>query len=157
LRHAVGSVRELDEALTLDDDERAGAYRAEQQGLPIRITRYYLSLIDRLDPRCPIRRQVIPHAAEAERVPGDLIDPLGERAHEVAPHLVQRYPDRALLLVSDQCAIYCRFCTRSRVVGGGKGPPPAAELDAALAYLARHPEIGEVILSGGDPLTLGTA
>src|SRR5690606_25290275 len=82
--------------------------------------------------------------------------PLGEEAHSAAPMLVRRYPDRALLLATDQCAIYCRFCTRSRLVGGGKGPAPVAALDEALAYLAREPAIRDVILSGGDPLTVTT-
>ena len=73
------------------------------------------------DPRCPIRLQCVPRADEAREVPGDLADPLGEVAHEVAPHLVQRYPDRALLLATDRCGVYCRFCTRSRMVGDGGG------------------------------------
>jgi lysine 2,3-aminomutase len=156
LRNAITTVAELDEAISLGDEERAGAARAEAAGLPLRITPYYLSLIDRDDPRCPIRRQVVPRRAEATDAPGDLIDPLGEETHTAAPMLVRRYPDRALLLATDQCAIYCRFCTRSRLVGGGKGPAPASQLDEALAYLEGEPQIRDVILSGGDPLTVST-
>ncbi len=156
LRHAVGSVDELARALPLTEGELEGARRAADQGLPLRITPYYLSLVDRDDPACPIRRQCVPDAREAETVAGDLADPLGEEAHEVAPHLVQRYPDRVLLLATDQCAVYCRFCTRSRIVGGGDGPVPLASLGPALDWLRAHPEVRDVILSGGDPLAMAT-
>ena len=156
LRHAVRSVAELERHLALTADELEGARHAEDQGFPLAITPYYLSLCDRDDPNCPIRRQVVPLAAEQESVPGDLRDPLGEEAHEVAPELVQRYPDRALLLVSDRCAVYCRFCTRSRMVGDGGGPRSDARLAAAFAYLETHPDVRDVIVSGGDPLTMAT-
>jgi len=156
LRNAISDVDGLASALELTDAERAGAERALNNGLPLRITPYYLGLIDRDAPDCPIRRQVVPHAAEAQQSPGELADPLGEELHEVAPMLVQRYPDRALLIATDQCAIYCRFCTRSRLVGAGAGPTRAGALDEALGYLAAHPEIRDVIISGGDPLTLAT-
>ncbi len=157
LRHAVTSVAALDEALRLTPAEREGARRAELAGLPIAITPYYLSLCDPDDSACPIRRQCVPDAREAETVPGDLVDPLGEVAHEVAPHLIQRYPDRALLLVTDRCAVYCRFCTRSRMVGDGGGAVALARLAPALDYLRAHPEVRDVIVSGGDPLAMATA
>ncbi len=156
LRHAVGSVEELSRAVPLSERELAGARRAEAHGLPLRITPYYLSLVDPADPGCPIRRQCVPDASEADEVAGDLVDPLGEVAHEVAPHLVQRYPDRALLLASDRCAVYCRFCTRSRMVGGGEGPISLGALAPALAWLREHPEVRDVIVSGGDPLAMAT-
>jgi lysine 2,3-aminomutase len=156
LRHAVGSVEDLERALVLTESERAGARRAEEQGLPLRVTPYYLALVDRLDPRCPIRLQCVPDAREGEEVPGDLADPLGEVAHEVAPRLVQRYPDRVLLLATDRCAVYCRFCTRSRMVGGGEGAVAVDELAPAFAWLRSHPEVRDVILSGGDPMTMAT-
>ncbi len=156
LRHAVGSADELARALVLTEGERDGARRAEEQGLPIRITPYYLSLVDPADPKCPVRRQCVPDARESEEVPGDLRDPLGELAHEVAPHLVQRYPDRALLLSTDRCAVYCRFCTRSRMVGGGEGSVSPDALAPAFAWLRAHPEIRDVIVSGGDPLAMST-
>ena len=156
LRHAVASVADLERALPLTDSERAGALRAEAQGMPLRITPYYLALADPTDPRCPIRRQCVPDALEAEEVPGDLADPLGEAAHEVAPHLVQRYPDRVLLLATDRCAVYCRFCTRSRMVGGGEGAVSLAELAPAFAWLRAHPEVRDVIVSGGDPMAMAT-
>ncbi|WP_437607119.1 KamA family radical SAM protein [Sorangium sp. So ce834] len=156
LRHALSSADELHGALSLTPDELAGARRAENAGLPIRVTPYYLSLCDKSDPACPIRRQCVPLADEAAEVPGDLVDPLGEVAHEVAPHLVQRYPDRALLLATDRCAVYCRFCTRSRMVGDGGGAVALERLAPAMAYLDAHPEVRDVIVSGGDPLAVST-
>jgi lysine 2,3-aminomutase len=156
LRHAVGSVEELARALPLTAEELEGARRAEGQGLPLRITPYYLSLVDPADPRCPIRMQCVPHASEAREVEGDLADPLGEVAHQVAPHLVQRYPDRVLLLATDRCAVYCRFCTRSRMVGGGEGAVSLEALGPALAWLREPPEVRDVIVSGGDPLAMAT-
>lgn len=147
----------LAEALTLSPDELEGARRAESAGLPISVTPYYLALIDPHDPACPIRRQVVPRAEESQSVPGDMVDPLGEEDHQVAPELIQRYPDRALLLATDRCAVYCRFCTRSRIVGSDGGARSADRLEAAFEYLAAHPEVRDVIVSGGDPLTLSTA
>lgn len=156
LRSAIGTVEDLSRALPLTENELAGARRAETNGLPLRITPYYFSLVDRTDPACPIRRQCVPDAPESVETPGDLVDPLGEVAHEVAPHLVQRYPDRALLLATDRCAVYCRFCTRSRIVGGGEGAVSLDSLAPALAWLRAHPEVTDVIVSGGDPLAMAT-
>jgi lysine 2,3-aminomutase len=156
LRHAVGSAADLARAIPLTPRELEGALRAERQGLPIRITPYYLSLVDPTDPACPIRKQCVPDAREGDEVPGDLVDPLGERAHEVASHLVQRYPDRVLLLATDRCAVYCRFCTRSRMVGSGDGAVPLEALAPAFAWLRGHPEVRDVIISGGDPLAMAT-
>ena len=155
-RHATTSLADLERALVLTEAEREGARRAELAGLPIAITPYYLGLADRHDPGCPIRMQCVPTAAEADEVPGDLVDPLGEVAHEVAPHLVQRYPDRALLLVTDRCAVYCRFCTRSRIVGDGGGAVSLEALAPALDYLRRTTQVRDMIVSGGDPLAMTT-
>ncbi len=154
LTHAITDLAGLDRTVRLTDAERQGAERALSGGFPLSITPYYASLIDPDDPACPIRRQVVPHADEAREVPGDLRDPLGEEANEVAPHLVQRYPDRALLLATDRCSVYCRFCTRSRMVGNGGGTRSMEALEPAFAYLASHPEVQEVIISGGDPLVM---
>jgi lysine 2,3-aminomutase len=155
-RHAVGDLEGLERALTLSPSEREGARRALEGGFPIAITPYYLSLCDPSDEACPIRRQCVPRAEEAVGVDGDMRDPLGEEDHEVAPHLVRRYPDRALLLVTDRCSVYCRFCTRSRMVGQGGGARSLERLDEAFAYLAAHPEVRDVIVSGGDPLVTST-
>jgi lysine 2,3-aminomutase len=156
LRESVRSVDDLGRAIDLTKEELEGARRAAREGLPLAITPYYLSLVDRHDPRCPIRLQCVPRIEESREVPGDLVDPLGEVAHEVAPHLVQRYPDRVLLLATDRCAVYCRFCTRSRIVGDGGGPVPLDRLTGAFEYIAAHPEVRDVIVSGGDPLAMST-
>jgi lysine 2,3-aminomutase len=156
LRAAVTSLDGLARHLDLTAAERRGIERAARQGLPLQITPYYLALCDKHDPQCPVRRQVVPHDDEASEVSGDWVDPLGEVAHEVCEGLIQRYPDRVLLLVSDQCAIYCRFCTRSRMVGAGHGPLGAEARQRGIDYIAATPAIRDVILSGGDPLTMST-
>ncbi|MCL2776840.1 MAG: KamA family radical SAM protein [Polyangiaceae bacterium] len=153
------SVDGLARAMALTQEELEGARRAEKAGMPIAITPYYLSLCDRHDPSCPVRLQCVPRIEESREIPGDLVDPLGEVAHEVAPNLVCRYPDRVLLLATDRCAVYCRFCTRSRMVGNGGGPSSTAGtacLEPALAWIAAHPEIRDVIVSGGDPMVMAT-
>ncbi|MEO7032234.1 MAG: KamA family radical SAM protein [Polyangiaceae bacterium] len=157
IRNAVRTVAALNAKLRLSPEELAGASAAERAGLPISITPYYLSLCDVHDANCPIRKQVVPHALEGRAVQGDMRDPLGEESHEVAPELIQRYPDRALLLVTDRCAVYCRFCTRSRIVGTGGGPRSETRLLPAFEYLKAHPEIRDVIVSGGDPLAMSTS
>jgi lysine 2,3-aminomutase len=154
LAEAITDLPSLERAVALTEDERRGVERALSGGFPLSITPYYASLIDPDDPACPIRRQVVPHADEAREVPGDLRDPLGEEANEVAPHLVQRYPDRALLIATDRCSVYCRFCTRSRMVGNGGGTRSLDALEPAFRYLEAHSEVQEVIISGGDPLVM---
>jgi len=161
LKHAVTSLEGLERALMLTDEEREGARRALEGGFPMRVTPYYLGLASKTDPACPIRRQAVPHAREAERVPGDLEDPLGEVAHEVAPHLVQRYPDRCLLLATDRCAVYCRFCTRSYAVGVDTEEVEKVSLKAnearwkqAFEYIKSRPELEDIVISGGDAYQL---
>ena len=156
LSNALSSAEDLAGALALDESERSGLQALGERGFPVSITPYYMGLIDPTDPACPIRRQVVPRFEELSRVPGDLADPLGEAAHEAAPNLIQRYPDRALLFATDRCAVYCRFCTRSRLVGAGGGARSLEALAPALAYLRAHPEISDVIISGGDPLVMAT-
>jgi lysine 2,3-aminomutase len=156
LRNAVTTVDDLAREISLTPRELEGARRAERAGLPIAITPYYLSLANREDPPDPIRLQCVPDARESNDAPGDLVDPLGEEAHTVAPHLVRRYPDRVLLLVSDRCAVYCRFCTRSRMVGQGGGAISLDALRPALDWIRAHAEIRDVIVSGGDPLAMST-
>lgn len=159
-RHTIRTVDELAKVLCLTDGEMAAARYAETHGFPLAITPHYLALCDREDPHCPIRRQVVPLPEELDEVAGDLRDPLGEEEHEVAPGLVRRYPDRALLLFTDHCATYCRFCTRRRRVGrpnGFAGESPHDRHDRVLAYLRDNPAIRELIVSGGDPLIVPTA
>jgi lysine 2,3-aminomutase len=156
MSNAVSTAEQLERALPLTEAERRGVAALGERGFPLGITPYYLGLIDPADPACPIRRQVVPRIEELERVPGDLADPLGEAEHEAAPNLIQRYPDRALLFATDRCAVYCRFCTRSRLVGAGGGARSLDRLGPAFAYLEAHPEISDVIISGGDPLVMST-
>lgn len=156
-RHAIRDLEGLERAIALTEAERAGVRRSLADGFPMSITPHYLGLIDPHDPSCPIRRQAVPTIDEAHEVPGDLRDPLGEEAHEVAPELVQRYPDRVLLLATDRCAMYCRFCTRSRMVGDGGGARALDKLEPAFRYVESHPEIHDVIVSGGDPLVMATS
>lgn len=156
VRHAITTLAELETKLRLTESEREGVRRAEQAGLPLSITPHYFSLIDRDDPNCPIRRQCVPTLDESVETPGDLDDPLGEEAHEITKHLVRRYPDRVLLLATDRCSVYCRFCTRSRMVGAGGGVRSLDHLASSIAWIAEHPEIRDVIVSGGDPLVMTT-
>lgn len=156
LRNSVRTLEELERHLELSEAERVGVRNATRSGFPLAITPHSLALMDRRDERCPIRRQLVPRAEEASTTPGDLKDPLGEEAHEVAPDLIRRYPNRALLLATDRCAVYCRFCTRSRMVGAGGGARDLQRLAPAFAYLEAHPEVHEVIVSGGDPLAMAT-
>ncbi len=154
LRHAIRSVLRLQEAISLTDLEAEGLRALSiKKGLPLQITPHFLSLMDLKNPQDPLRLQVIPRIEEFESSEIERRDPLGEEDHEVVPHLVHRYPDRVLLLATDRCAAYCRFCTRKRWVG--QGPTPKIEhLKKALAYIRARPEIKEVIISGGDPLLL---
>lgn len=156
VRSAVTTVAELEARLSLTEEEREGARKAEQAGLPISITPYYLSLADPSDPSCPVRRQCVPTQAESVETVGDLDDPLGEEAHEITKDLVRRYPDRVLLLATDRCSVYCRFCTRSRMVGAGGGVRSLDHLAPSLAWIRERPEIRDVIVSGGDPLVMTT-
>jgi lysine 2,3-aminomutase len=155
-KHAVTDLAALERSLTLTEAERLGTSRAVQSGLPLSITPYYLSLCDPVDPSCPIRLQCVPRSDEARLVPGDLRDPLGEEVHEVAPHLVRRYPDRVLLIATDRCGVYCRFCTRSRLVGDGGGARSMRVLEPAFRWIESHPEVHDVIISGGDPMLMST-
>jgi lysine 2,3-aminomutase len=118
------------------------------------ITPYYASLMDPENPDCPIRRQAIPHVDELTSYPGMQQDPLAEERHSPVPGLVHRYPDRVLVYLSHNCPVYCRHCTRKRKVGDPGSTPTRVELADAVAYVEAHPEVRDVLLSGGDPLTL---
>jgi lysine 2,3-aminomutase len=122
--------------------------------LALAITPYFFNLIDPADENCPIRLQVIPKLAETHTASWEMSDPCGEDSHSPVPGLVHRYPDRVLFLVTDRCAAYCRYCTRSRLVSNATGYDFHPEFDKQIAYIAAHPEIRDVLLSGGDPLLL---
>ncbi|QJT09650.1 KamA family radical SAM protein [Oceanidesulfovibrio marinus] len=121
---------------------------------PLAITPYYLSLVNGADPSCAIRRAVSPTMQEAVLGPGEADDPLGEEGHSPTPGLVHRYPDRVLFLSTDFCSTYCRYCTRSRLVGRGNAGSVRKRWDACLDYIAATPTVRDVVVSGGDPLTM---
>lgn len=123
--------------------------------LPMAITPYYAALMDPDDPSCPIRRQAVPSGAELLTGPGEVRDPLAEDADAPVPGLTHRYPDRVLLLVTDQCSMYCRHCTRRRLVGVTDRAAPPERVAAGLTYIRDHPQVRDVLLSGGDPLLVG--
>ena len=151
LRNRVDSLADLDLRLNLTDEERAGVLLAGTK-LAMSITPHFFNLIDRDDPDCPIRRQVIPRIEEGWNAPEEMADPCGEDSHMPVPGLVHRYPDRVLFLVTDRCASYCRYCTRSRVVSGVGVQHLETKWEPAFKYLEQHTEIRDVLLSGGDPL-----
>ncbi len=151
LRNRVDTLSDLEARLELTDHERAGVLLAGTK-LAMSITPHFFNLIDRRDPDCPIRRQVIPRIEEGWNAPEELADPCGEDAHMPVPGLVHRYPDRVLFLVTDRCASYCRYCTRSRVVSGVGEQHLETQWEAAFRYLEKSPQVRDVLLSGGDPL-----
>jgi lysine 2,3-aminomutase len=153
-RNRFRKLADLDRVLQLSDDERA-AITTGGMLLPLGITPYYMSLLDPVDASQALRRTVVPSTREFVRLPGEADDPLGEDGHSPVPGLVHRYPDRVLLLALDFCSTYCRYCTRSRVVGHGEIAPTEARLEKIFQYLAVHPEVRDVLISGGDPLALG--
>ena len=122
--------------------------------LRMAITPYYLSLIDLDDPHDPIRRQAIPTASELYQSPADLLDPLHEDTDSPVKGLTHRYPDRVLLLVTDQCSMYCRHCTRRRFAGQTDQAVPVSQIDGCIEYIKNHPEVRDVLISGGDPLVM---
>ena len=152
LSHRVNTLEEIEGLLQLTDDERSGLSAPDR--FRVDITPYFMSLIDRRDPRDPIRLQVIPTAREHGAFTGMMEDSLAEDRHSPVPGLVHRYPDRVLMLVTTQCASYCRYCTRSRIVGDPAQNFNRREHEAQLDYLRRTPQVRDVLISGGDALTL---
>lgn len=148
---------------TAGDLVEAGLIKPSQQDAVSRVAERYAvaisptiaELIDRDDPNDPIARQFVPDAAELTLLPEEREDPIGDKPHSPVTGIVHRYPDRVLLKAVHVCPVYCRFCFRREMVGPqGLGTLTPAELDAAIAYIAEHEEIWEVILTGGDPLVL---
>jgi lysine 2,3-aminomutase len=152
LSNRLNTADEIGRVLNLTDDERAGLSSPDK--FRVDVTPYFLSLIDPDDPNDPIRRQVIPTACEHEAFTAMMGDSLAEDRHSPVPGLVHRYPDRVLMLVTTQCASYCRYCTRSRIVGDPAQNFNRAEHEAQLDYIRRTPQIRDVLISGGDGLTL---
>ena len=153
MRHRLTGVADLKRVLTLTPEEEEGVARALQH-LRMAITPYFASLLDPHDPNCPLRRQVVPTTQELVIGQADMADPLSEDEHSPVPGLVHRYPDRVLLLVTDQCASYCRHCTRRRLVGAKQQVMSLEQIDRAVRYVAEHGEVRDVLISGGDPLIM---
>ncbi|MDZ4743275.1 MAG: lysine 2,3-aminomutase [Verrucomicrobiota bacterium] len=153
LRNNIRTLAQLEKHLTLSPEEKQGVLLTETK-LAMAITPYYLSLIDPADAHDPIRRQIIPRIEETHEDEMDMDDPCGEDSHMPVSGLVHRYPDRVLFLVTDRCASYCRYCTRSRVVSGAGDQHLETDFDRAIQYIREHTEIRDVLLSGGDPLLL---
>ena len=156
LRHRITGVESLARLIQLTDDERC-AMALHGGLLPVGITPYYASLLED-DPTAPqpIRRTVVMVSDEHITSPGEALDPLGEDDSSPVPGLVHRYPDRVLFLVTGTCAVYCRYCTRARVVGkpGGEYRFSTSQWQRAIDYVAATPAIRDVLISGGDPLVL---
>lgn len=157
LHHRIRELGELARIIELSDDERSAI--ADHKGpLPLAITPYYASLLEATNPLQPLRRTVVPVNAEYRRTHGEAEDPLSEEKDTPVPGVVHRYPDRALFLVTGLCSTYCRYCTRSRMVGGNNEHCFTEEgLERAIAYLEKTRAVRDVLLSGGDPLTLSDA
>ena len=156
LRNRITTLAQLEKLMTLTPDEKEGCLFAAHK-LSLAITPYYFNLIDTKDPECPIRKQVIPNIKESYIAPGESSDPVGEEGTMPVPGIVHRYPDRVLFLVTDRCASYCRYCTRSRLVSNAQSYDFHPELEQGLKYIESHPEIRDVLISGGDPLLLSDA
>jgi len=153
LRHRVTKLEHLQEILQLIPEEIEGIKQSKGR-LALAVTPYFVSLMDPSNPNCPIRRQAVPRIEECHLSKNDMVDPCGEDKNSPVSGLVHRYPDRVLLLVTDQCATYCRYCTRRRLVGSNERPITQGNFEEVLKYLKTHKKVRDVLLSGGDPLLL---
>jgi lysine 2,3-aminomutase len=156
IANRITSIDQLEQVIHLSEAEKEVVARSLNQ-LRMAITPYYASLMTYDDPRCPIRMRAVPTMAEANVVPEDLLDPLHEDIDSPTPGITHRYPDRALFLITDQCSMYCRHCTRRRYAGELDQPRRQSEIDDAIAYIRETKGIRDVLLSGGDAFTLSTS
>jgi lysine 2,3-aminomutase len=153
-RNRIRTLEQLERIIEVTDEERAAIER-HQGPLPVGVTPYYMSLVDPRNAAQGLRRTTIPTLAEFTRTPGEEEDPLGEDSSSPVPGLVHRYPDRVLLLVTNFCSVYCRYCTRARLVGAsGERALRKADIDRAIEYIAATPAVRDCLISGGDPLSL---
>ena len=157
LQNSLLSVADLQRFIRLSHNEEAALNRSDHTHLPVRITPYYTSLIDQFDHNHPIRRVVIPVDNEFVRSIGEDKDPLGEDHQSPVPGIVHRYPDRVLFLTTGFCSTYCRYCTRSRMVGNNRFRVSRLQWEKAIEYIESSKQVRDVLLSGGDPLTLPSA
>jgi lysine 2,3-aminomutase len=153
IQNRIRTLEQLEKFLKLSAKERL-ALEMHRSNLPIGVTPHFMSLLPPGDADHPLRRTVIPTVDEFLKMPGESDDPLAEEAHSPLPGLVYRYPDRVLFLAVDFCSTYCRYCTRSRIVGHGAIAPSRSRWQKAIDYIAATPTIRDVLISGGDPLTL---
>ncbi|KGN88732.1 lysine 2,3-aminomutase [Porphyromonas crevioricanis] len=151
VRNRIETLDELKKYVCLTPEEEDGV-RESLKTLRMAITPYYLSLIDPEDPHDPVRKQAIPTAQELIRSEADLLDPLHEDEDSPVPGLTHRYPDRVLFLITDMCSMYCRHCTRRRFAGQKDDASPTERIDKCIEYIARTPQVRDVLLSGGDAL-----
>lgn len=154
MRNRIAKLDQISQVVNLTPEEEEGIKNARGR-MAMAITPYWATLLDPDDPNCPIRRQCIPTASEFRIGPHEMADPCGEDSDSPAPHLVHRYPDRVLLLATEACAMYCRHCTRRRIVGHeGQKEEGESRWDRALEYIQANKKIRDVLISGGDPLIL---
>ncbi|WP_432775451.1 lysine 2,3-aminomutase [Brevibacillus gelatini] len=153
LTHTIKTVDDLKKVINLTPEEEEGV-RISSQTIPLNITPYYASLMDVDDPKDPVRMQSVPLSSEMVRTKYDMEDPLHEDADSPVPGLTHRYPDRVLFLVTNQCSMYCRYCTRRRFSGQIGMGVPKKQLDACIEYIRSRPEVRDVLISGGDGLLI---
>jgi lysine 2,3-aminomutase len=153
LRNRVTSVDQLIQVVEMTSEEKDMVNRA-LKSLRMAITPYYASLMDPTDRNCPIRKRAIPTGRETQVSQEDMVDPLHEDIESPVPGITHRYPDRILFLITDQCSMYCRHCTRRRMAGETDKPMPKEVIDLGIQYVKDTPQVRDVLLSGGDPLTV---
>lgn len=156
VKNRIETLEQLKQYITLTPEEENGV-KESLKTLRMAITPYYLSLIDPNDPNCPIRKQSVPTIAETHQAGADLLDPLHEDEDSPVPGLTHRYPDRVLFLITDQCSMYCRHCTRRRFAGQHDCESPKERIQKSIDYIARTPQVRDVLLSGGDGLLVSDA
>lgn len=156
VKNRIETLEQLKKYIKLTEEEEEGVKKSLAT-LRMAITPYYLTLIDPDNPDCPIRKQAIPTGSETHQSAADLLDPLHEDEDSPVPGLTHRYPDRVLLLITDMCSMYCRHCTRRRFAGQKDDESPANNIDRAIDYIARTPQVRDVLLSGGDALMVSDA
>ena len=153
IQNRIRTLPQLARLIQLSEEEQK-AVELAKTALPMGITPYFASLLSPDNAQQPLRKTVVPTLHELFKMPCESDDPLGEDHQSPVPGLVHRYPDRVLLMVTDFCSTYCRYCTRSRMVGNGTIHPNRSRLQMAVDYIENHPAIRDVVVSGGDPLTL---
>ncbi len=151
VENRIDTVEDLKKVINLTPQEEEDI-RAVVKNFRMGITPYYASIMDKDDPRCPVRMQAVPTIAENHRSEADMLDPLSEDEDSPAPGLTHRYPDRVLFLITDRCSMYCRHCTRRRLAGETDSARSMEDINACIDYIRRTPVVRDVLLSGGDCL-----